>query len=76
MPTPQEAQAEIMDALHDHFDRTGEPLKPEQVMEMVALDHATATNALRILKKIDYIEGVEAAEFDYPILITGIKYDV
>ncbi|MGH3599200.1 MAG: hypothetical protein ACRDQH_02790 [Pseudonocardiaceae bacterium] len=75
MPTPEEAQREILDALHDHFDRTSNRLSPEQIMEMVALDEQTTHNALRVLYRANKIEGVAAMQADHPIWITGIVYD-
>ena len=75
MVQPQDAQQEIMDTLYDHFDRTGEHMTPEKISEMSALDVATVENALRVLKKADRIDGVMTAEFDHPVLVTGITYE-
>jgi predicted transcriptional regulator len=72
---PQQAQQEILDALYDHFDRSGDSLKPEQVMEMTALDEAATTNALRVLHRMGKIEGVMVAEINHPVLVTGITYE-
>jgi hypothetical protein len=41
-----------LDALYDHFDRSGDSLGPEQIMEMTALDANATTNALRVLHKM------------------------
>ncbi len=75
MTAPQKAQQEVMDRLHDHFDLTGEPLTPEQISEMTALSEDTVTSALRVLHKGGWVEGVTVEELDYPLSITGIKYD-
>ena len=75
MPTPQEAQQEIMDALHDHFDRTGAHLTPEEIADMTALPVDTVQNALRVLYKANRVEGIPVAEIDYPVKITGIVYE-
>jgi hypothetical protein len=74
MTAPEQAQREIRDALYDHFDRSGQALDPEEISEMTALDLPTVTNALRVLHKAGFIEGVTAAEFDYPLKVTGIVY--
>ncbi len=75
MAAPQEAQQEVMDRLHDHFDLTSDYLKPEQISEMTGLDKGSVTNALRVLHKGGWIEGVTAEELDYPLLITGIRHE-
>jgi hypothetical protein len=65
MATPQEAQGEVLAALSDHFDRTAEYLKPQQIAEMTALPFETVTNALRVLHQANMITGMTAAEFDF-----------
>jgi hypothetical protein len=75
MIEPQRAQQEIMDALHDHFDRTDQPLSPEEIGEMTALDVAAVQNALRVLHKANRIEGIMVAEYHYPLKVTGVVYD-
>lgn len=75
MATPQKAQQEIMDVLHDHFDRTSAHLTPEEIAEMTALPLDAVQNALRVLFKARRIEGIEVAELDYPVKITGIVYE-
>jgi predicted transcriptional regulator len=74
MATPQEAQQEIMDALYDHFDRSGESLTPAQIAEMTALDEPTVQNALRVLYNAGRIEGIPVEEFDYPLEVTNVAY--
>lgn len=64
-----------MDALHDHFDRTGTHLSPEQISEMTALDLETVHEALRVLYKMGAVEGTEVAEVLYPVQVTGIRYE-
>ena len=66
------AQQHILNALRDHFDRSDERLTVEQIMDMVALDEKTTQNALRVLKRANWIEGVMTAEATYPTLITGV----
>lgn len=75
MASPQEAQEEIMDALYDHFDRTAAHLTPRQISEMTALPIDSVKNALRVLYRANRIEGIPAAEFDYPLEVTGIVYE-
>jgi DNA-binding GntR family transcriptional regulator len=75
MATPQEIQQEIMDALHDHFDRTGARLTPEKIGEMTALPLDTVRNALRVLHKAGRVEGPPVEEYDDPIEVTGITYE-
>ena len=74
MAEPQRAQQEIEDALHDHFDRTGAHLAPEEISEMTALDLDSTRNALRVLYKARRIEGIMVAEIDWPVKITGVLY--
>jgi len=74
MATPQQAQQEVMDALVDHFARTSDKLTPEQITEMTALSLNAVRNALRVLLKANRIEGIEVAEADYPVIVTGVVY--
>jgi predicted transcriptional regulator len=73
---PQRAQQEILDALHDHFDRTEQPLSAEEISEMTAIDLTVVENALRVLHKANRIEGIMVAEYQYPVKVTGIVYGV
>ena len=72
MTDAQQAQRAVLDSLRDHFDRTAEYLEVPQIAEMTGLDEATVQNALRRLWESGRIEGVEVAEFRYPVQVTRV----
>jgi hypothetical protein len=41
---------------------------------MTGIQLQTVQNALRVLKKANEIEGIEPAEYDYPILVTSVVW--
>lgn len=71
---PNEAQTEIMTRLTEHFARSGDFVNVEQLGEMTGLGQPAITGALRVLAKAGWVEGPELAEYDYPSVITGIRY--
>jgi hypothetical protein len=63
-----------MGALRDHFGRTDESLSPEQIAQMTGLDLTLVQSALRALKKMNRIEGIEVEEFNYPLQVTDVVW--
>lgn len=69
------AQAEIIRALTEHFDRSRDPLDVDQIGDMTALSRPVLESALSVLARTGHIEGVIVAEYGYPVKVTGIRYD-
>ena len=65
----------MLDALKNHFDRSGDAVNVEQICEMTALDENTVKNALRVLKQANRVNGTMVEEFQYPIWVTSINYE-
>lgn len=72
---PLDAQDEVYQALCAHFDRTHEYVEVPEIMEMTGLDENAVTNALRVLHQEHSIEGITAAEVNYPFRVTAVLYD-
>ena len=70
---PVDAQRETYDALRVHFDRSAQPVTPEQVSEMTGLGLTAVHNALRVLHGQGSVEGLVVAEFAYPLQVTAVR---
>jgi hypothetical protein len=76
MMTPEEVQSKVLSAVKEHFARTVRPLTPEEIADKTSLEANDVTDALAVLYRDNKIDGIEVAELDYPIQVTGLRREV
>ncbi|SRR6266498_3628230 len=71
--TPEEVRSKVLSAVKEHFAQTVRPLTPEEIADTTSLDENEVADALAVLYRDNKIDGIEVAEFDHPIQVTGLR---
>jgi hypothetical protein len=72
MVTPEEVQSKVLSAVKEHFARTVRSLTPEEIADTTSLGQNEVTDALAVLYRDNKIDGIEVAELDHPVQVTGV----
>jgi hypothetical protein len=74
MTSPEDARDRIMATLRDHFGTTEKDLSPEEIADMTGIELVLVQNSLRVLHKMNKIEGAMVAELSHPVKVTDVVW--